>query len=146
MAPGQELRILRIVWLAFLGSLVMYAAVLLVLPGGTPAAEELASVLRPFFTLVAVGIGVASFIVKRLALAAPASATAPASTDDAARLRAACIVAWALSEGVAVLGLVLGFLGGRAADFVPYGVVAALLLYLHRPAAWQSGPAGGAAP
>jgi crotonobetainyl-CoA:carnitine CoA-transferase CaiB-like acyl-CoA transferase len=91
----------------------------------------------------ALGAAVASFMAKRwwtnslrAAVRVEAGAGVGVGGDAWARLRAGCLITWAISEAVAIIGLVAALLARRPAGAVPLAIAAALLLYLHRPAAW----------
>jgi hypothetical protein len=47
-----------------------------------------------------------------------------------------CVVAWAMAEAIAVLGLVLAILSREVDDFLPFAAAAVVVLYLNRPAVW----------
>ena len=48
-------------------------------------------------------------------------------------LRTLCLAVWALSESVAIFGLLLAFFTHSALDFVPLALASVVLLYIHRP-------------
>jgi hypothetical protein len=87
------------------------------------------------------GAGVASILARRwwtnsLRAALGGSPGAPVSADPWARLRAGCIVTWALSEAVAIIGLTLALVARQPSEAVPFAAAAAALLVYHRPSNW----------
>lgn len=96
---------------------------------------------RPGLFFAALGAAVASFAARRwwsnsLLAAAASAAGGEMKTDLWVRLRAGCLISWALGEVVAILGCAYAILGQRPVDGLPWSAGALLLLYLHRPAAW----------
>lgn len=159
MGREQPLNILQVIWAAFLGAVAMYGIVCFVLsrtlPPEPPAAADL---LRWPLSLAALSIGGGSILWRQRYVQAvsgavvppPSAAGASASpTAGATPLMTACVVAWAMSEAVAIVGLVSGLLARSVTEFFPFGLGALLLLYVHRPAAWPIDtarrPDGGAA-
>lgn len=101
-----------ILWSALLAAVVTYAAIpLLVSP---PAAELALPALPGLFTAFGFAAAAGAVAVHRLALRGPIARGAldPARPEDAPRILVACIVAWALAEVPALLGLALALLGG----------------------------------
>jgi hypothetical protein len=135
---------LRIIWMAFLASVGLYVAAFFAVSMAGPAANPpVLAVLRPLFWSLAAAIGVASLWWRRRCLARSASPIAPVPGGDTlpaslGRAGTDCVMAWAMSEAVAVLGLVLGLLSHEVDDFLPMAFAAIVLLYLHRPSAWQA--------
>src|SRR5262250_1482947 len=139
--PPNELRVLRVMWIAFLVAIGLYAPMpyLLGAEGLDPAAA-LPAGAQSGLHFAALGAAVSSFAARRWwtnsLLAALGSGATPARADVWARLRAGCVVTWALSESVALLGLALAMIARRPLDGLPFAAAAAVLLYLHRPAVW----------
>lgn len=101
-----------ILWSALLAAVFTYAAIpLLVSPAAAePALPALPGLLTAFGFAAAAG----ALAVHRLALRGPIARGAldPAHPEDAPRILVGCIVAWALAEVPALLGLGLALLGG----------------------------------
>ena len=137
-----EIRVLYIIWIAFFVAVGLYAPVPYVLIGeGADDAATLPAAARSGLYFAALGAAVSSFAAKRwwsnsLLAAVRLQPVTPARADAWIRLRAGCVVTWALSEMVALLGFALAMIARGPADVLPFTVTAALLLYLHRPAAW----------
>ena len=149
--PPNELRVLRVMWIAFLVAIGLYAPMpyLLGAEGLDPAAA-LPAGARSGLHFAALGAAVSSFAARRwwtnsLLAALRSPAATPVRDDVWIRLRAGCLITWALSETVALLGFALAMVARRPLDGVPFAVTAAVLLYLHRPAAWRLDALGSAA-
>src|SRR5215470_5342570 len=144
-----EIRVLYILWIAFLIAVGVYTTVPYVLiREGADEAAALPAAARSGLYFAALGAAVSSFAAKRWwsnSLLAAARSVTPARADAWIRLRAGCVVTWALSELVALLGFALAMIARRPADVLPFTLAAALLLYLHRPAAWPIDALGAAA-
>lgn len=130
---------LQVIWSAFLLAVVLYTPIpFLVLGAGADGGAAAPPGVRSGLYAAALGAAVASFATRRwwtnALLAAARAAATP--TDAWARLRAGCILTWALSEAVALIGVGLAVVAHRPADGMPFAAVAALLLCVHRPAAW----------
>lgn len=146
-APADTARLLQIMWGAFVGAAMIYGFVPYLAPAGddalTPAAHGA-------MYSAAAGAAVASFVTRRWwinSIAARQTAGAvPADTGALqARVKAGAIVTWALSEAVAIIGVVRAFLGHDPSYGLPFVAASVLLLYLHRPSTWPLGDASGAA-
>jgi len=142
-AIAPRLRLARIIWGACLGTLVGYYGILVFLVprelvGLKPdLAEQFAHILLP----VAGGATIfAWFVYRRLAESANA-----ALVDDAQAPRIkpraeqpalmAYVTCWALGDGIAILGLVAGVLGGPMSTATLFFGWALVLLLLTRPQA-----------
>jgi hypothetical protein len=117
---------------ALMASVVLYSVVVEVLrtrlpPGGVGAGLEV-QFLRLLFFLVASVQGLAIPFVRRTVEAGP-----QARGGIVARLRTGALVAAALGEAPAVLGLVLFVLTGRRADFYLLAGWSLLLQLFHFP-------------
>jgi hypothetical protein len=102
-----------ILWAALLAAVAIHAALPLLLPlEPTPAHLGPLRVLFPGLALAAAAGGVA---LHRVGLVRPIARGAldPASPDAAPRVTAVFVVAWALAEVPAILGLVLAVLTGQ---------------------------------
>jgi hypothetical protein len=139
---SEQLKLLRVIWLAFLFAVALYAPLpFLVVGEGADTAPPPPPGVRSGLRFAALGAAVSSFAARRwwsnsLLAAARATTGAPVRVDGWARLRAGCVITWALSEAVALLGLSLALVVRRPVDGVPMAIAAVLLLYLHRPAVW----------
>ncbi len=139
---AEQIKLLHVIWVAFLVAVGLYAPIpFLILAEGADVAAPAPSAVRSGLHFAALGAAVSSFVAKRWwtnsLLAAVRSAPAAQATADVwARLRAGCVLTWALSEAVALIGLGAALVARRPADGVPLAAAAALLLYFHRPAAW----------
>ena len=133
----QAARGLQIIWLAFVSSIVFYLFILMLLSQQSDGFDEGAlEYLRPAFWVLATILAIASFVWRQQVADLDSSRRRISATTGFLRLRVACLVTWALSEAVAVLGLVLGALTYRFADYAPLVTVGVILLFVHRPAAW----------
>jgi len=132
----QVVRGLQIIWLAFVGSIGLYVFILLLLSEQSePVEADFVEVLRPVFWVLATILTIATFIWRQQVadLERPRRRTTASGFE---RLRVACIVTWALSEAVGVLGLCLGSITYAHLDYMPFVFLAIALLFVHRPAAW----------
>ncbi len=106
--------------------------------------------LNPAFYFVVSGVAASTVIVMlaiRRALLARAETVLSSKASDAAALarwRAAHILAYALSESVALYGVVLHFVGATASQVAPFLIAALLLMMFLRPV--LPGPAMGSEP
>lgn len=148
---ADELRLLRVMWIAFLVAVGLYAPVpYFVVTEGFDRAAPLPAGVRSGLHFAALGAAVSSFAARRwwtnsLLAALGSEGATPARADVWARLRAGCVITWALSESVALLGFALAMIARRPIDGVPFAAAAAVLLYLHRPAVWPLQALGAAA-
>jgi len=139
---AEQVRLLHVIWIAFFLAVGLYTPVpLLLVRDSLDSAAPLQAGARSGLHFAALGAAVSSFFARRWwtnsLLASLRSATAaPVSTDAWARLRAGCLITWGLSESVVLLGLASAVVTRRPADVLPLAAAAAVLLYLHRPAAW----------
>jgi hypothetical protein len=144
---SQVRLVLRVMWGAFLLSIGAYAAVFVVVTGRGSAVLDppLATVLRPVFWVLGLAgawgsVQARRTFTRRLTADVPAPVGGEESGAETVQaldtLRIACIITWAMCEMVAILGFVLGLLSYRAADFFPFALGAAALLYIHRLEAW----------
>jgi hypothetical protein len=138
----DEKRLLYIMWIAFLLAVGLYAPVpYLLIREGADDAAALPVAARSGLYFAALGAAVSSLAAKRwwtnsLLAVVRSEVPTPVKADVWMRLRAGCVVTWALSEAVALLGFALAMIARRPADGVPFAAGAALLLYLQRPATW----------
>jgi hypothetical protein len=125
----------RLIWIAMLVAVGAYVVVLASLLGSnaTPAVAIDVAVLRRVLMLATVGIVAAVFWLRRRLPLAAFGAERP--TPDAQTVTTTYVVCWALSEAVALLGLVLGLLAQSIGEAYGFFVVAAALLVWQRPRA-----------
>jgi F0F1-type ATP synthase membrane subunit c/vacuolar-type H+-ATPase subunit K len=146
-AAATRARILTILWLAFLTAVGLYAVVLFfILSSNEAAPAQTAEALRQAFLTVGAVLAVACLWWRRR-FASPAAAPAvPRPTDVSEKNTMGetirrCVVAWAMADAIAVLGLVLAILSREVDDFLPFAAAAVVVLYLNRPAVWPT-PSG----
>lgn len=134
-ALAERLKLLHIVFLALLGSLVVYLVVAYVIAAdGEPPGTDI-DVMVPILGVMGLGSLVAAFILRGVLLRGGlARLPAQITEDDAGHVAGAsftsAIVGWAMCESVAIYGLVLFFLSHRWEIFLPFwgaGLVAMLL-------------------
>lgn len=118
-----QLGISRILWIALFGSTLIYIVVLEVTT--LDAATDWRS-LAPMFAFGALGSAGASLFAPRFVRRSPPSGTQ-------APYLVALILSLALAESVAILGLVLGFMGAPPTVVLPFFVVTWLLMILRFP-------------
>lgn len=122
---------LTIIWFAFLASLAVYLLVGILLEGefGPGMDPSMVGPLR----LIALIYGIAVLFLSRFArsfmLNSGIGSTAPAPQ----RYMSALILAWALSESIAITGLVVFILGRVRLDLYLAVAVSAIALLLNRP-------------
>ena len=110
----------RIIWVALLGSIVMYTGLAWFLRGqrSEPPAPEV-GLFTQVFAALAVMQGIASFVMRSVLKDAPYFTR--------------MVVCWAIVEGIALYGLVLALLGGDLTWTYGFSGLSALLLALHAP-------------
>jgi hypothetical protein len=131
----RTLAVLKIVWLALLGSLVVYVIVgRLVAPGLT---SLLSAEAFPMLRTALYALGLITLIgagyMRRLILAARGPSASPVQAGLSPLLQkysSAVIASLAMSESVGIYGLVLFLLGKNTMDlYLPVGIAAAALFY-----------------
>jgi hypothetical protein len=125
----------RIIWLGMLLAVGAYLLVLVALLGSDAAPAPIADVatLRRALMFVTVTVVVVLFWLRRRL---PLAAFGPdRPTPSAQDVSTTYIVCWALSESVALLGLVLGLLSRSIGEAYPFFIVATALLVWQRPRA-----------
>lgn len=129
---NQTLKTLRMVQWALLGSIVLYAAVGIVVRLIQRSIDPTVSYL---FTTLAVAVIGAIFVVRRtLVFRAEASlAMNPNETLSLNHWRTGYLATYALCEALALFGLVQRFLGASVQQSVPYYVGGFILLAFFRP-------------
>jgi len=133
---------LRIIWLAFIASIFAYALVLTFIHGASQTTMDIPALRLVLIVMSVSHVGVSVWWRHRVDVAPPPSASVTTPADESiAKLRVNCIIVWAISEGVAVYGVVLALLAGDIGEFIPFAAGALALLFLHRPTAWTQWPA-----
>lgn len=131
--------VLRIIWQAFLAAVVIYGiACGVVIRSMPPMDPALIDSLRWPLALGALAVGGGSLLWRQHFAQRVSGVVVASGAVDANQLLIACVVAWAMSEAVALIGLIVAFLARNVGEFVPFGLGALLLLYVHRPAAWPA--------
>ncbi len=122
----------RLVWGALVVSLVLYVVVLVLLLGqpGTAAVTDAATMRYLFMGLTVANVAVI-FIFRRNLPPSDAGPGRPAPDPQA--VFTTYVVCWALSEAVALYGLVLGLLTRSLDQAQPFFIVGAALLLWQRP-------------
>lgn len=116
----------RIIWFAFMAAVLMYAAVGYVMVSDAEMhAAEIPGWLFP--ALGALLAAAALFVPGLLA------GTAPRAQEGVVLISPGELVAWALDEAVALVGLVSVLLGRSFSGAFLYFIAAWLLLWFHRP-------------
>ena len=125
--------VLQIMWFAMLSSIVLLAVV------GERAAQGTAQRPQVVFveaiTLVAIVLVIAQAVLRRkfLTVGAQLLAQDPTSRQGLMRWRAGHIVGYAMSEAVALFGLVLRFLGFTLREVAPFYVAGVILMLFSAP-------------
>jgi len=126
------LRMLKVIQLAMLGSILLYAVVGEV---AGPRPKSVDPALTYVFTTLAVAIVGMIFVVRRTLVLRSAESLA-ARPDDALTLnhwRTGYIATYALCEALALIGLVLRFLGYNLQESLPYYAGGFVLLFFFGP-------------
>jgi hypothetical protein len=130
---AQRKQLLQLIWTVMCGAVVMYGAVcFVVLRAAAGGADARTGVLHNGFTVAAIFVGALSVWWRRRFL----SADPPAGIDAGlpfARFQTHGIIVWALSEAVAVFGLMLALVVRSFEEFIPFGVASLALLVMHHP-------------
>ncbi len=124
-----ELNRRRVVWIAFVGAVLVYGVLGLVFAGSTDAAvsarETGSGIPAWLWPVLGAGALVMGIFSPRIAVATGGGEPMTPMSRD--------IVTWAASEAVAVIGLVSVFLGQPREWLVIYCAASVVLLVLHRP-------------
>ena len=128
----------RVLWWALVVSLLVYAVVAHVAspePDSEPPA--LVPILFWVFAATSLGFAVGTLVYRRRALVEPiqASRLDTGTPEGLARAFPAFVINLVISESVGIYGLVLAFLSGRPAYWLPFISGALVLMFLHRPTA-----------
>ena len=141
-AAAEQVRRLQLIWIAFLAMVVAYLPLpWLIVDTGIDSAPLPPVGIGSGLNFAALGAGASSFVARRwwinsLRASLESSRDAPTAASPWARLRIGCLITWALSETVALLGVALGIVSRQPLESVAPIVAAGLLLYLHRPERW----------
>lgn len=125
---AQTKNLLAVLWSGMLIAIGIYALACVLLVEAPDDAAGNGESLRYLFTAAALGFGGLSIWWHRRFLAPHGPPTLAVG-----ELRSHSLVVWALSEAVAICGLLLGVLTHAVNEFVPFALAAAALLLLHRP-------------
>jgi len=124
------------IWAAMAVSLLVYLSIPLFMPA-PPMAYETTDfgVLFTVLGVVAVLTSVASLVLRRAIVIQPLQTGTldPESAAGAQRLTQAFVLTWAMSEAVAICGLVLYLLTRQVQLMVPFIMMSACLLVFHAP-------------
>ena len=127
----QSIRMLAILRYVLLGSILLYIAV------GETLGRMVAPNMMVFYALTFAAITtVGAMLVIRKTIVAPAEAVLRLQPDDAAstiRWRTGCIVTYALSEAVALFGLMLRITGFALSQVAVFYIAGILLLLFFSP-------------
>ncbi len=129
----QQKRQLQITWAAMFGAVAVYGGVCLFLLGKEAVGNDRTPLLHNAFGVAGIVFGALSIWWRRHFLSAD---PAPAGVDAGmafTRFQAHSVVLWALSDAVAVCGLVLALIVRSFQEFVPFGIAAGALLVMHHP-------------
>jgi hypothetical protein len=141
-STDEQTRRLHMIWLAFLAAVALYAPLpWLIIAEGADSVPTPPAGVSSGLNFAALGAGVSSVVAKRwwtnsLRAALQAEPAARVRADLWARLRIGCLITWALSEAVAILGLALALITRQPMESIAPAAAAALLLVLHRPDSW----------
>ena len=122
-------RVLLILWVAFVWTLAVYGIVMMVIRPQPTEAGPLRAVMLAF-----AGTTTAAALYFRLGrIGRLLSKATPLSDTEFSQLRTNYIVCFALSEAVALYGLVLHFLGSNLAEVGPFFAASVALLLICFP-------------
>lgn len=138
---GRSIRPATLVSTVIIASLVVYLALVLVIQTAFRPFRGLAGIadLQP---LRYVAYGAAAAVILLLLVLRPRLFKKRAGEDVGSalqRLQKAALLTMVLSEGPAIIGLVLFFVGGNAADFYKLLFASIVLAFIHFPrrGAWE---------
>ena len=137
--------IARILWYALLFSQVVYLYVPTRLAGGSTASPESVDRISLVLAAVAIGVGVATLIVRRRMLVAPIQTGQldPDTPEGFQKAFVPFILNLALTESIAIHGLVIALLSREPVRAWPFAVAAFALMFWHRPTAPDLSPPAG---
>lgn len=139
---ADRARQLNLIHISFVAAIFVYVLVI-VFQTREPGIPADVSVIRPILILAAVLAAGASIWWRRRATGETQFKPLERSSaaDSFERLQTDCIITWALSESVAIMGLVLALLSHDYGTFMPFAAAALALLAVHRPGVWPQMPA-----
>lgn len=135
--PADAARSLRAIWLYSLFAIFVFGSVFVV---ERPDAIVIRSLSITAAMIATASLcACASFWTRDRAISEERSRTVaadPHNVEWLGKFQSACIFTWAFCWGVGLSGLVLGWLAISFQVFLPFGVVALVLLIKHRPMDW----------
>jgi hypothetical protein len=136
---------LRIIWIAFFAAVCLYSVVpWFVIDDRLDSAAANTEAMRSGLQAGAIGAAVSSFLARRRWIKLIIASAEPGGSGDTwTRLQTGCIVTWAISEIVALVGVATALVTRQPAQGVPYALAALFLLYMHRVALWPIPPGAG---
>ena len=120
------------VWSVFVYSIVLYLGVAYFFLDSSISNPDVVPAVAGVTILLSVVSGVMSVVIRVKLLSKSMDMN---SDKDVQKYQTISIINWALSESIAVFGLILVVISGVFYYAIPYCVVSLVLLILHRPAA-----------
>ncbi len=142
VSAEASVRLVRVIWLALVVSICIYAVVIFIALRQPPAEPFGAALSKPFIIalhVAALGILLCAFVVPPVLLRDANSSAAPRLAGPhptravGPRTRRALIVRWTFIEWVAVFGLLAAFISRDPRLFLPLGGLAIVSLVLTYP-------------
>ncbi len=135
---NKGLLTLKVIWFAMLGALIIYLFIGLRIEANlqTSMDKGIFSILKTVLYLFTVFILVITNYIRKLILSAKGQrrpATQIFQHTALQRYATSMIVAWALSECIGILGLVLFFLGKNRTDLYLLILISAAAMFVYRP-------------
>jgi F0F1-type ATP synthase membrane subunit c/vacuolar-type H+-ATPase subunit K len=124
---NSQLGLSRVLWVALFASTLLYIVVLELTALDTT--DDWRS-LAPMFALAALGSAGASLVAPRFVKRTPSEQTRSSSQSP---YLLGLILSLAFAESVAILGLVLGFMGAPAAVVMPFFLATWILMIIRFP-------------
>ncbi len=127
-------RNLQTMWFAFVAATFVYAAVAYLQVRGRPAdaaVPEVIATLKPLFYALTILLIAGAFWLRRRTL----TKSYPSREHALMSIQMAAVGGWALTEAVAIFGLVLVLLGGRIVDAALFLLVSLGAMLKQRPSA-----------
>ena len=137
-ALEKGMRQVTLVWLAMLGAVALYVVVAMVFVGQlSGGASEITGLIRQVFILIGSGFLVAAYLMRGtmtgIPTGTPTVQTATAAERAVVRYNAAVLLSLGLAEAVAILGLVLFFIGKSFTDIYLFVGLSAAGMFYFRP-------------
>jgi len=120
------------VWSVFVYSIVLYLGVAYFFLDSSISNPDVVPAVAGVTILLSIVSGVMSVVIRVKLLSKSMDMN---SDKDVQKYQTISIINWALSESIAVFGLILVVISGVFYYAIPYCVVSLVLLILHRPAA-----------